>query len=180
MIGSINPNTSTSTVRQKQLAQNSTFMLNPGEKWPDEGSIPSGVATTTSSPAPTAPVITPTVTATPAPKAGLGTGAIAGIAIGGAAVLIMAGAAIWYCGRQSRKSPAPAPAAPAEYHHGYPASPNMYKPGHASQVSAYGMPPGYDPRSPTMSTPVDPRMMHSGSTSPNLSTPAYNQYNPNM
>ena len=176
MVGAINPNASTSFEVQKQLAQNSTFMLNPGEKWPDEGSIPSGVATTTSSPGPTSAIPTPSSTPTVLSKPVLGTGAIAGIAIGGAAVLLLAGIAIWFCGRFSRKSRAPA----QEYNPTYPPmSPQPYNK-HASQIS-YSMPPGYDPRSPAISTPVDPRTMHSGSTSPNLSNvPNYNHFNPNM
>lgn len=188
MVGVINPNASTSLQHQRQLAEQSTFALVPGQDWPSEGAIPSGVATSSVSSTSTSPTAPATVTATPAPSSkGLGAGAIAGIAIGGAAVLLAAGVAVWFCGRQSRRNSAPTPAAPAhEVSHAYnPAMASMYgKPGHMSMVSGYSMPPGYDQhgmRSPSMPTPVDPMMgqqpplMHSGSASPNLhsTTPVY-------
>ena len=173
MVGVINPNASTSLSKQRQLAEASTFALVPGEDWPSEADIPSGVATSSTATATsTAPA---TVTATPssAPShSGLGAGAIAGIAIGGAAVLLAAGVAVWFCGRQSRRQQAPAPGAPAQ-EVGYvphPHTGSMYgKPGHMSTVSGYTMPPGYD-HSMTH-TPVDPmmgQMMHSGAPSPNF------------
>lgn len=189
MVGVINPNASTSLSKQKQLAEQSSFMLVPGEDWPSEGSIPSGVATSTTSSTPTATTAPATVTATPLATAShnLGAGAIAGIAIGGAAVLLAAGVAIWFCGRQSRRNQMPPPGAPAqEVHPGYnPAVASMYgKPGHMSTVSGYSMPPGYDHpgmRSPTVPTPVDsmmgqqPPLLHSGGPSPNLrnASPVY-------
>lgn len=192
MVGVINPNASTSLEHQRQLAEQSTFMLLPGQDWPNEGSIPSGVATTSRSASPTATSAPATLTPTPAPSShGLGGGAIAGIAIGGAAVLIAAGVAIWFCGRQSRRTTQPA--APAQ-EAAYPSmAGTMYaKPGHMSVVSGYTVPPGYEGqygmRSPTMGTmttgtPVDPMlgqqpyMMNSGSASPNLqpAAPAYGQ-----
>ena len=179
MVGVINPNASTSLAKQQQLAEASSFMLLPGEDWPSEGSIPSGVASSsTSSTSPTAATSAPTVTQTTVAAAashGLGAGAIAGIAIGGAAVLLGAFVAIWFCGRQSRKGQQVQPAAPAqEVHHGYnSAVGSVYgKPGHMSMVSGYAMPPGYEPhgmQSPQQSqTPVDPAMYQMNGPSPHL------------
>ena len=186
MVGVINPNASTSLEKQRQLAEASTFVLVPGEDWPSEGSIPSGVATSSTS-TPTATGSAATVTAIPAHSHGLGAGAIAGIAIGGAAVLLAAAVAIWFCGRQSRKQQPIAPGAPAqEIQHGYnPATASMYgKPSHMSTVSGWTMPPGYEHQGmhpQGVHTPVDPMMgqqgpvMYPGSPSPNLhsASPVY-------
>lgn len=195
MVGVINPNASTSLEHQRQLAEASTFSLVPGEDWPTEGSIPSGVATTSATPSATSSSSPATGTAVPSPSA-LSAGAIAGVAIGGAAVLLAAGVAVWFCGRQSRRSQAAAPGAPAqEINPGYvlPHASMYGKPGHMSTVSGYTMPPGYDHqgmRSPTMTsmpTPIDPmmgqqmHMIHSGAPSPNMqhAAPAYGS-NANM
>lgn len=174
MVGVINPNASTSLEKQRQLAEASTFVLVPGEDWPSEGSIPSGVATSSSATSSSTAPATITTTPTPAPSHGLSSGAIAGIAIGGAAVLLAAGVAIWFCGWHSRRQAA-APGAPAQ-EVGYMSHPqphqSMYgKPSHMSMVSGYTMPPGYDHS--TSHTPVDPMMgqpmmMHSGAPSPNF------------
>lgn len=178
MVGAINPNASTSLENQRQLAEASTFALVPGEDWPSEGSIPSGVATS-STPSSTSSSGPATVTAVASSSHGLSSGAIAGIAIGGAAVLLAAGVAIWFCGRQSRRNQTP-PGAPAqEISTGYMPHHSMYgKPGHMSTVSGYTMPPGYEHQgmmSPNMvPTPIDPLMghqsqiMHSGAPSPNM------------
>ncbi|KAK5089014.1 hypothetical protein LTR05_003238 [Lithohypha guttulata] len=158
MVGVVNPNANTSLERHRQLAEQSTFVLVPGEDWPSEGVIPSGVATTTSAPSSTATGAPATSAVPPPPShAALSPGAIAGIAIGGSAVLLAAAVAIWFCGRQSRRHTGPAPGAPAqEIHPGYnPHMSSMYgKSGHMS-VSGYTMPPGYDQsnmHSPTMPT----------------------------
>lgn len=175
MVGVINPNASTSLSRQKQLASDSRFILVPGENWPDEESIPSGISTTSTATATTivtststsAPAATSTAaTASSSSHASLGIGAIAGIAIGGAAVLLMAGMAVWYCGRKSHRSRnSIVPGAPAqETNAGFPPndpSQAYAKTAHMSMISGYGMPPNYEPgiRSPGLSaTPVDPMM----------------------
>ena len=123
MVGVINPNATTSLETQKALARNSTFMLQPGEAWPPEAteSAPAGATNTaTTIVAPSTPISTPaaTVTAAPVPSSShsaLSSGAIAGIAIGGAAVLLIAGFLVWYCGRQSRQNNPPAQEAPPNY-----------------------------------------------------------------
>lgn len=179
MVGVINPNASTSLEVQKQKAKDSSFMLTPGMDWPDEGSIPSGVATTSySTPSATAGGSTATSTAAPSSSHGLSSGAIAGIAIGGAAVLVIAGIAIWFCGRQSRKHAHAPPALAQETQYN---QVPYAKPGHMSTVSGYSMPPGYADQSAMLSPHMqsggfqDPRSMHSGSVSPNFmsSAPAY-------
>lgn len=196
MVGVINPNATTSLEKQKQLAGDSSFMLTPGEDWPSEGDIPSGAATSSAAPSATSTATVATVTATPVAHHGLGAGSIAGIAIGGAAVLLAAGVAVWFCGRQSRRGQTPVPVAPAqEIQPGFhPGHGSMYgKPSHMSTVSGYSMPPQYHQdgmRSPTVQgTPVDPMMgqqgpvMLSQAPSPNLgmAAPAYGPgHNTNM
>lgn len=79
---------------QKEFAANATFQLNPGEPLPSETSSTK-----------------PSQSSTPGSGSGsdshshgssLSAGAIAGIAIGGAAVLILAGALLYLCGRRER------------------------------------------------------------------------------
>jgi len=91
------------------------LILNTGEEWPDDGERPS---TSTSFPTPTV-TSNPTNTVAPSTPASshdphsetsaskshsLSPGAIAGIAIGGLAVFLAAGTAIWFCGRHSRRT----------------------------------------------------------------------------
>ena len=132
MVGVINPNSTVSLATQKQKAQNSTFMLQPGEDWPSE-SGPDPFPTTTagssgatqSSTNSSAPA--GTTSAAAAHSSGLSSGAIAGIAIGAylypahtdcpatseytliknvstgaAAVALIAASLLWLCGRHSR------------------------------------------------------------------------------
>ena len=106
MVGVINPNATTPLGPQQQNAKDSTFMLLPGQPWPSEEQDP---FTTTGA----AATSTPTSTSSSAPAAttsassshshsGLSGGAIAGIAIGAAAVALLAAVALFLCGRQSR------------------------------------------------------------------------------
>jgi hypothetical protein len=108
MVGVINPNATTSLEVQRDDAQKSTFMLQPGQvtnclmadkgtekadqeqAFPDE-SIPPGASSTSSSSSSASPTVSATnapastTSAAPpavAPHSGLGAGAIAGIAIG--------------------------------------------------------------------------------------------------
>lgn len=113
MVGVINPNATTSLQHQKDLASQSSFMLLPGEPWPDEETDP--FTTTTTSAAATSSATSPAGASSSAATSagatsshghsGLSSGAIAGIAIGGAAVALAAAALLYLCGRQSaRKS----------------------------------------------------------------------------
>ncbi len=96
MVGVINPNASVSVEIQQEYAANSSFMLLPGQPWPDESdplattstSTATAVITTslasTVTPTPTPTAVAPTATAEPAVshKSTLSAGPIAGIAIG--------------------------------------------------------------------------------------------------
>ncbi|ETI25115.1 hypothetical protein G647_04487 [Cladophialophora carrionii CBS 160.54] len=93
MVGVINPNASVSLDTQKQYAADSDFALLPGEPWPDEND-PTSVS---------APPATATPESSDSHHSTLSTGAIAGIAVGGAAVVIAVAALIFFCGRRSRR-----------------------------------------------------------------------------
>ncbi|KAK9773923.1 hypothetical protein AB5N19_05671 [Seiridium cardinale] len=91
MVGVINPNENFTLDAQKEALKDVQFQLSPGEPFPPEASL---TASTTSA--------TSTATGSSSGSGGtsLSGGAIAGIAIGGAAVLIIAVALIWFCGRK--------------------------------------------------------------------------------
>jgi hypothetical protein len=101
MVGVINPNASTSLVTQKELAKESTFMLLPGQPWPEEGGSPFTTTTASSTSTPT-PTHTSAPAATSSHHSSLSAGAIAGIAIGAAAIALGAAIALFLCGRNSR------------------------------------------------------------------------------
>ncbi|KIW75170.1 hypothetical protein Z517_11942 [Fonsecaea pedrosoi CBS 271.37] len=116
MVGVINPNSSTSIQAQKQYAADSSFMLLPGENWPDEEDPFATTSTSTATATATSTVTTSTASSTSASTAGatttpaasgsghsgLSTGAIAGIAVGGAAAVIAAAVILYLCGRRSK------------------------------------------------------------------------------
>jgi hypothetical protein len=111
MVGVINPNATTSLQAQKQAAKDSTFMLLPGEKWPDESTDPMAgetSSTTSSTPSSTADSSSSSSTESSSSaggggSSGLSTGAIAGIAVAGTVAVIAAAALIFFCGRASRR-----------------------------------------------------------------------------
>ena len=180
MIGVINPNSTFNYTTQLAFALNTTQEFSPGEYFPVESlptrtttatgatSIPSAASSATSTSSATA--------ATASHSSSLSGGAIAGIAIGAAAVVILAGALIYMCGRQKslgeiiRHSHPPA-AHPG--HNSYVAGPsggmseanypNMQKTGHASVMSGQYSDQGYHgPATETesyrsMSPPIDER-----------------------
>jgi hypothetical protein len=85
---------------QIAFAENSTLALSPGQGFPVE-SLPTTSATTSPTSTPTStPTVTPTPTAAAVSQPPLSGGAIAGVAIGGAAVLLFGSALIYFCGRQ--------------------------------------------------------------------------------
>jgi len=103
MVGAINPNATQVLAVQKQYALNSTFMLQPGQPWPAE-STPDPFSTGPPTPTSTSPTAAPTSTAPEPSHSGFSTGDIAGVAIGGAAVAIIAAALLYLCGRHSNRS----------------------------------------------------------------------------
>lgn len=108
MVGVINPNSSTSLEKHKKAAEDSSFMLLPGEKWPDEASDPMASDSTSSASA-TGDAASSTSSAdsdtssSSSSSSSLGTGAIAGIAVGGTIAIIGAAALLFFCGRASRR-----------------------------------------------------------------------------
>ncbi|KAL2165223.1 hypothetical protein VTH06DRAFT_519 [Thermothelomyces fergusii] len=162
MIGVINPNATQTLAMQLEYAENATYQLMPGEPFPSETPVP-----------------------TPTPGQGppswdsgkddggspLSAGAIAGIAIGGAAVLILGAALLYLCGRRGgfdkayRKSMlAPAAAAAAASRTGGgggdgagPGSPSMVEAHYANGPAAIGAAVdgaglGHNPKSPGQAT----------------------------
>ncbi|KAJ9658307.1 hypothetical protein H2201_007866 [Coniosporium apollinis] len=108
MVGVINPNKSVSLQTQREIALDSAYVLNPGDSFPDEGGTSSTMASSTAAPSlPTSslPSVSPTVAApaaTPSEHSnhsGLSPGAIAGVAIGSAAVLLLAAFLFYFFGR---------------------------------------------------------------------------------
>lgn len=93
MLGVINPNATQTLDLQMQFALKDPLQLEPGEPFPSETLNPTHKAS-------------PSSTGSGAASNddhdhhGLSAGAIAGIAIGGAAVLVLAGALVFLCGRR--------------------------------------------------------------------------------
>lgn len=94
MVGGVNLNSSMSIDTQMELAKKSTYMLQPGEEFPPEAPLPSGLSSASSS---------ATASNTAAPASGnsptLSKGAIAGIAVAGAVALLLGALLFFYCGR---------------------------------------------------------------------------------
>ena len=110
MVGVVNPNSTFSYKAQFDFTQNATITLSPGEGFPEETAPARVSRTTTATGATTTPTSGPEVSS-PAPAAtttaavehshsSLSTGAIVGIAIGAFAVLVLAAALLYMCGRQ--------------------------------------------------------------------------------
>ncbi|KAF2097647.1 hypothetical protein NA57DRAFT_77899 [Rhizodiscina lignyota] len=103
MVGVINPNASVSLGVQKELAKDSDYMLQPGQDFPAEASssIVSMGATATAE-STTSNSATSTATPVPEGHSSISNGAIAGISIGGAAVVILGAALMYYVCARSR------------------------------------------------------------------------------
>lgn len=107
MIGVINPNATFTFAQQLNYTQNATMEFSPLESFPVEA-IPTRTTTATGAPtsASTSSASSATTTAavattpTSSKSSSLGTGPIVGIAIGGFAVVVLAAALIYMCGRQ--------------------------------------------------------------------------------
>ncbi|KAK4129546.1 hypothetical protein N657DRAFT_82930 [Parathielavia appendiculata] len=99
MIGVINPNSTQSFSAQMAYAQNVTYQLAPGEPFPSETPIPTPTPSSGSS-SNSGSGVDEQEDEDDGGSGGLSTGAIAGIAVGGAAVLVIAAALIYLCGRR--------------------------------------------------------------------------------
>ncbi|KAH6853698.1 extracellular serine-rich protein [Chaetomium sp. MPI-CAGE-AT-0009] len=155
MIGVVNPNSTQTLARQLEYANDATYQLMPGEPFPSETPVPTPIP------------------GGPPPGSGSGDsggsklsgGAIAGIAIGGAAVLILGAALVYLCGRRGgfdkayRKSALPAAGAAGGA--ATPASPGMVEANYANAAGvgvgvgvdpAAAAAPGYNPKSPGQNT----------------------------
>ena len=157
MVGVVNPNSTFTYDTQLAFALNATVEFSPLESFPVEA-LPTRSTTTTSG---TATATTSTssspaaTTAAASHSSKLSSGAIAGIAIGAAVVVLLAGALIYMCGRQKslgellRHTQHPPP------QHGYNSYvagpggvseaqyPNMQKLGHASVMTGQYSDQGY-------------------------------------
>ncbi|PQE04002.1 extracellular serine-rich protein [Rutstroemia sp. NJR-2017a BVV2] len=116
MIGVVNPNATETLEGQIASLQNSSIQFSPGENFPVEA-LPSSTSSTTASSTTTSPTsssttlpTTVTESATPSPfivnattatsSGNPSPGAIAGIVIGAAAVVLLASCFLYLCGRQ--------------------------------------------------------------------------------
>ncbi|EON67878.1 hypothetical protein W97_07375 [Coniosporium apollinis CBS 100218] len=167
MVGVINPNRTTSLETQRGLALQAAYVLNPGDPFPAEASssiasLGYGYPTVTPGSSPTGATTSPTAAASTGGTK-LGTGAIVGIAIGGAVILLLAAALFYFFGRSrslkqqlNRDSAtvptstshqfASPPMSPAPHH-----SPDMYQSGGAVFVPVHPK----DYRGSTISNPYD-------------------------
>ncbi|CZR50740.1 uncharacterized protein PAC_00614 [Phialocephala subalpina] len=148
MVGVINPNKTETFAMQQAYAKNATLMLSPGEYFPKEtapstSTTASSTSTTASSTSSSTSTPTSTLTSTPTPTAAvdsshpvLSGGAIAGVAIGGFAVLLIGAALIYLCGRQKTMGEI------IRHSHYAPPPPSyLPTPGHMSMASSTGYPP---------------------------------------
>ncbi|KAI1846685.1 hypothetical protein JX265_009012 [Neoarthrinium moseri] len=176
MVGVINPNESFSLDVQKEFQKNVTFQLSPGEPWPAEAPRPTTTGSGT----------TPSETGSGGNNGSGGSGgtslsggAIAGIAIGGAAVLIIVVALIWFCGRKGgiekgyRKSTVMQPSTPGMVEAHYPNDPKSPPPP-SFRDSPYGMQSAEAFRSTSpqqWSQTGSPHASYRGYPSPGLGSP---------
>lgn len=133
MVGVINPTEEMNLATQKAFAANSSIQLVPGEPFPSETLSPTATPTGTLTPG-SGQNNTPSPQPSSDSGSSLGAGAIAGIAIGAAAVLLIGAALIYWCGRRGgfetayRKSMYPSlppPGGMAETRHLDPKSPSQ-------------------------------------------------------
>ncbi|KAK4105823.1 hypothetical protein N658DRAFT_134873 [Parathielavia hyrcaniae] len=145
MIGVINPNSTHSFSAQMAYAENVTYQLAPGEPFPSETPIPTPTPSSGSNPYPGSG----DDGGDGGGGGGLSPGAIAGIAIGSAAVLILAAALIYLCGRRGgferayRKCglPGARAAASAPGPPGADMVPDMAGPSYAADAGGLGLAP---------------------------------------
>ncbi|RYP00808.1 hypothetical protein DL764_006412 [Monosporascus ibericus] len=183
MIGVINPNRTRTREEQVEFVTNgtTTFQLSPGEPFPAEGEPPSGEDSYDDpaySPPPTDDSSEGSSESSSEDSSegggGLAPGAIAGIAIGGAAVIIFAVALVYVCGRKggiekgyrrSRVSPSATAAAPPSMIEAH------YQDDHNLSHSPYygvggGLPPKSPPPPSTHTSSIYGGMPNSGTFAP--------------
>lgn len=164
MIGVINPNATHTYDAQLAFALNATYQLAPGDSFPSEMPKPNP-SSTSAAPGPASTSGSGSSSGGGGNGGGggggggLSSGAIAGIAIGGAAVLILAAALIYLCGRRGgfdkayrRSTVVPATVggvagAGAGHGHGSPAMVEAQYANSAGLVGGYG-----GPKSPGQAT----------------------------
>ncbi|KAK0729090.1 hypothetical protein B0T21DRAFT_444793 [Apiosordaria backusii] len=101
MIGVINPNSTATFDAQLALAKQAKFQLEPGEPFPTESARGGGpTSTSTSTPNSSTDPDNNDDSSSGSGGGGLAPGAIAGIAIGAAAVVILAAVLLYLCGRR--------------------------------------------------------------------------------
>ncbi|KIX07483.1 uncharacterized protein Z518_02136 [Rhinocladiella mackenziei CBS 650.93] len=187
MVGVINPNATTSLETQKQLAKDSTFMLLPGEPWPDERENPfittSSAPTSSPTAAATNSVAASSATSEPDSSSGrhliLSAGAIAGIVIGASALTLAAAGLLYMCSRKSRRESLKQDDGPDTHHttahqmsHNPYMDPTEHMSMHSSAVGVGPALPGYIPQhDPAMSPLTHPAFPMSNSHSPGPSAP---------
>ncbi|RYO76591.1 hypothetical protein DL766_005504 [Monosporascus sp. MC13-8B] len=171
MIGVINPNRTRTRDEQVEFVTNgtTTFQLSPGEPIPAEGGPPPGGDSDDDAASPPPPADNSSEGG-----GGLAPGAIAGIAVGGAAVLIIGVALVYVCGRKggiekgyrrSRVSPSAAVAAPPSMIEAH------YHDEHSRSHSPYfgvggGLPPKSPPPPSTHTSSIYGGMPNSGTYAP--------------
>ncbi|ETS87192.1 hypothetical protein PFICI_01020 [Pestalotiopsis fici W106-1] len=170
MVGAINPNDTYTLAAQKAALADVKYQLSPGESIPSEYGTTTGTGLGSTS--------TPSSSSSEQHGSSLSAGAIAGIAIGGAVVLIGAVALIWFCGRKGgiekgyRKSTVANPPSASmieSNYNGHPKSPPppMYRDSsHYAQSEA-----PYRSMSPAQwSQTGSPHMSYAGYPSPGLTS----------
>ncbi|KAI7789004.1 hypothetical protein LA080_005108 [Diaporthe eres] len=177
MIGVINPNDTQTLDVQLAYTKNTTTQMVPGDPLPSETAAGTSGATPTSSSSSGSGSHSHS-------SPPLSAGAIAGISIGGAVVLLIAATLLYLCGRrggldkaynrQSRHAMAPPPMNEVKY------NPGAKSPGQETfATTAYSVTPSNDPyqqhQGHNMSQSVPPYSVHNGSPPP-MSVHSQNSY----
>jgi hypothetical protein len=184
---------------QFDYSQNATIEFSPLEYFPVESLSPTRTATAIEYTTTPTGTYAPQVTAAASKSPPLSAGAIAGIAIGGSAVLVLAAALLYMCGRQKtvKEILRQSTIVPTNHNSYQPTSlgiseaqyPNMAKNNSPSTNSTAFSASGYTPRPDSesyrsMSPPIDertgmmmggmhPMHLQQGHTSPGLSSPGF-------
>ena len=180
MIGVVNPSANETLDLQLQYLSNATLMLVPGENFPTEGAsstMATSTATATSTSSAAATNTSGSSASSAANSPSLNAGQIAGIAIGGAALLVLAAALIYLCGRRGgldkayrRSGHMYPPPQMVEAHYGNPKSPAQV----TSSTNHYALPPDQETYGSQTQSPR--QNLYAAQTSPTLS-PHHTGYN---